>query len=261
MEENLPIIHALWIGNKLGPISVCCLKSFLMRGHEVHLHTYGEIEDLPAGVKCVDANAIVPESKIIKHNKTGSYALFSDLFRYELMKKTDGIYVDCDVYCLKPVHIPAHGVLLGYESDRSINGAILRIPAESPLLNSLLDAAYNPYYVPAWYSKRRKATLKFKKFIGLGRSIADMPWGVIGPLAISYYVYQLNLTHYIQPIDIFYPVHYQCVSKFINPGLDIEDITSKNTLCVHLYNEMLKGVDLNRLDSHSIMYRMLKNEI
>lgn len=47
-----------------------------MRGHQVYLHTYADIEDVPEGVQCIDANKIIPESKIIKHNETGSYALF-----------------------------------------------------------------------------------------------------------------------------------------------------------------------------------------
>ena len=49
-DEELPIINALWIGDQLGAISRACLTSFVMRGHQVHLHTYGEIKDLPEGV-------------------------------------------------------------------------------------------------------------------------------------------------------------------------------------------------------------------
>ncbi|EPL5572329.1 galactosyltransferase Lgt5, partial [Acinetobacter baumannii] len=30
MSNNLPTIHALWIGEKLGAISRCCLHSFVM---------------------------------------------------------------------------------------------------------------------------------------------------------------------------------------------------------------------------------------
>lgn len=39
--------------------------------------------------------------------------------------------------------------------------------------------------------------------MGIGKSLADMPWGVIGPKAITYYVKQLDLKNNIQPIDIF----------------------------------------------------------
>lgn len=261
MIQNLPIIHALWIGKKLGEISRACLHSFVMRGHQVYLHTYADIEDVPEGVQCIDANKIIPESKIIKHNETGSYALFSDVFRYELMKQVDGIYVDCDVYCLKPILIPEHGYLLGFEDDEWINGAILRIPKESELINQLLKAAYDPQFVPPWYSSSRQFRLKAKKIFGMGKSLSDMPWGVIGPKAITYYVKKLNLSKLIQPIDIFYPVHYQCISQLCDANLKLSDITTSRTLGIHLYNEMLKGVDLNHLHHESILYKLLKNEI
>ena len=92
MLDNLPEIHALWIGNTLGDISRCCLKSFFLKGHKVFLHTYSKIEDLPEGIVCLDANLIIDKKNIFKHTETGSYALFSDLFRYELLKKVDAIY-------------------------------------------------------------------------------------------------------------------------------------------------------------------------
>lgn len=261
MSIDLPVIHALWIGPKLGALSHCCLKSFVMRGHEVYLHTYADIEDIPEGVTKVDANLIMSEDKIIKHNETGSYALFSDIFRYELMRKVEGIYVDCDVYCLKPLIIPEHGYLLGFEDDNWINGAVLRIPSDSLLLDSLLNAAYDPQFVPPWYSKSRQFRLKTKKAFGIGTSIADMPWGVIGPKAITYYLHKYQEIKYVQPIDIFYPVHYQCISQLCDPNLTVQDITTSRTLAIHLYNEMLRGIDLSTIEPDSTLARLLKNEI
>jgi mannosyltransferase OCH1-like enzyme len=99
------------------------------------------------------------------------------VFRYELLTKVSGIYVDCDVYCLKPIVIPDSSYLLGYESDNKINGAVLALPQDSSLLKLLLDAAYNPFFVPPWYKKSRQKRLKFKKLLGIGQHISDMPWG------------------------------------------------------------------------------------
>lgn len=261
MLMELPTIHALWIGQTLGKISSSCLQSFVMRGHKVLLHTYGTVSDVPDGVQCVDANKIIPAEKIFKHNQTGSYALFSDVFRYELLTKVSGIYVDCDVYCLKPIVIPDSSYLLGYESDNKINGAVLALPQDSSLLKLLLDAAYNPFFVPPWYKKSRQKRLKFKKLLGIGQHISDMPWGVIGPDAITYFVNTLQLIDQVQPIDIFYPVHYQCIGQLLDPRLQIEDIVSSKTVCVHLYNEMLRNVDLEKIATESILAKMFRNEI
>lgn len=261
MLTSLPTVHALWIGNKLGKISSCCLRSFVMRGHTVLLHTYNEIDDLPEGVQCVDANEIIPEDKIFKHSKTGSYALFSDVFRYELLKKVNGVYVDCDVYCLKPLYTQNREYLLGYEDDNKINGAVLALPKESELLSKLLNVAYDPFFIPLWYSKSKQRKLKLKKIFGIGRHISDMPWGVIGPDAITYFLNELNLNNQVQPIDVFYPVHYQCIHQLIDPDLKIEDVTSSRTVCVHLYNEMLRNIDIDNIDQNSILAKMFRNEI
>lgn len=257
----LPEIHALWVGTKLGPISRCCLSSFVMQGHKVFLHTYNKIDDLPDGVSILDANHIIPKNKIFKHKETGSYALFSDVFRYELLKKIDGIYVDCDVYCLKPITKNPHGYILGYEDSKMINGAILALPKDSPALSSLLAAAYDPHFIPPWYSKNKQTKLKMKKMIGIGRHISDMPWGIIGPHAITYFIKNYALTSYVQPSDIFYPVHYQCINQLLDPELNIEDVTTSRTLCVHLYNEMLRDIDLSGLPSTSLLSLFLRNEI
>lgn len=261
MTENLPTIHALWVGSSLGEISRCCLTSFVMRGHKVQLHTYNPILDLPSGVDIVDANLIIPKDKIFKHKKTGSYALFSDLFRYELLKKVDGIYVDCDVYCLKPITLPDSGYLLGFEDNLSINGAVLAMPKDATLLNQLLASAYDPHFIPPWYSSRKQKKMKFKKIFGFGRHISDMPWGVIGPHAITYYCKKLDLEKLVQPIDIFYPVHYQCINQLYDSDLNILDIISSRTRCIHLYNEMLKGIDLEKLPKNSILSKLSRNEI
>lgn len=232
-----------------------------MRGHSVFLHTYNEIEDLPQGVIILDANLIIPKNNIIKHKKTGSYALFSDIFRYELLKKIDGLYVDCDVYCLKPIEKPESGYLLGFEDDKLINGAVLSLPKDSKVLSSLTNAAYDPYFIPPWYSKTKQFRLKLKKLLGFGKGLEDMPWGVIGPKAITYYIKKLLLEKNVSSIDIFYPVHYNCVSQLFDPKLSVMDVTTSRTLCIHLYNEMLKNKDLHNLHPNCLMYKLLNNQI
>lgn len=263
MNDNviLPTIHALWIGEKLGEISNCCLASFVKQGHRVVLHTYTSIKDLPKGVVVSDANKIIPKEKIIRHKQTGSYALFSDIFRYELLKKVDGIYVDCDVYCLKPLIIPEHGYLFGFEDDDKINGAILALPQNSELLNKLIEIAYDDYFIPSWYSVGKQRRLKWQKRLGISKHISDMPWGVIGPEAITYFAKKFKVVELAQEIDVLYPLHYNRISQILTPNLNVSDIVSYRTCCIHLYNEKLRKVDLNSLDLNSILSKMLNNQI
>ena len=81
----LEVCNTLWVSGDLGPVLAACLASFVAKGHRVILHCYDLPSDVPAGVETADAALIVPASRIIRHKDTGSLALFSNLFRYELL--------------------------------------------------------------------------------------------------------------------------------------------------------------------------------
>lgn len=262
LSEQLPIISALWIGGKLGAISRACLTSFLMRNHCVRLYTYDTLLDIPSGVTICDANDIIHHSQIFKHNKKQSYGPFSDIFSYELLKKYDNtIYVDCDVYCLKSMTIPNHGYLLGYENDDLLNVAVLALPKESKILEALCAIGKTPNFIPEWYSSNRQQRLKIKRLFGMSNHLADMSWGVTGPSALTYYAKKYDILHHAQDIDVLYPIKYTSVDKLFDKNLSIDDITTKNSVCVHLYNEVLKSKNLNTIHSNCILAKMLKNTI
>ena len=97
---KLPIIQSLWIGADLTNLEKLCIQSFIDNGHEFHLHTYADIGGIPAGAVVKDANEILPADKIFKYN-TGSYAGFSNWFRYALIAKHGGFWVDMDEICIR----------------------------------------------------------------------------------------------------------------------------------------------------------------
>lgn len=261
-QQDLPSINALWIGEKLNPMSIACLTSFVKHGHQVNLYTYGEISNLPPGINALDGSVILDSSKIIKHQKSGSFALFSDIFRYALLSKIkNGIYVDCDVYCLKPLTIPEHGYLLGYENDSYINGAVLALPTDSDMLNTLIELSNQPYFTPEWYSGYDKMRLKIKRLFGYANTLSTMGWGVIGPSAITHYAKKLNITHLVQPVDVLYPIQHHETHKLMDSKLSIDDVITGNSVCVHLYNETMRHVDLTKIDPNCILAKMLRNEI
>lgn len=114
MHPSNKIIHGLWIGERLSPLELLTLHSFIDKGHEFHLWIYEPLQnDLPEEVICQDANTIIPKEEIFTRQKgdskkgfgKGSLALFSDLFRYKLLYEKGGWWVDMDVTCLKPFNI------------------------------------------------------------------------------------------------------------------------------------------------------------
>ncbi len=75
---------------------------------QFRLYAYGKLEGVPDGVLLEDAAKILPETEIITYegddlpDAKGTPALFANLFRHEMQRLGKGIWVDCDVYCLKP---------------------------------------------------------------------------------------------------------------------------------------------------------------
>jgi hypothetical protein len=114
LNEN-KIVQSLWIGNRLENLELLTLKSFVACGHEFHLYLYDTLETpIPEGVILKDANLIIPKDKIFSYkNKNehghgkGSFAGFSDIFRYKLLYEKGGWWVDMDVTCLKYLDMKA----------------------------------------------------------------------------------------------------------------------------------------------------------
>ena len=72
------------------------MASFLAHGHDYHLYRYGDLEDVPTGVKIKDANSVIPESDIFTYDG-GSHAGFADWFRHKLVCQTGQFWVDTDI--------------------------------------------------------------------------------------------------------------------------------------------------------------------
>ena len=84
--------------------------------------------------------------------------------------------------------------------------------------------------------------------IGRGGRIEDLPWGSIGPSAITYYFKKYNLLNLAQPIDIFYPVNYVSTNLLLDQELSYTDLVTNRTMCIHLWNAVfLEQIELNQL--------------
>jgi hypothetical protein len=145
-------VNSLWIGTNFSLLEILTMKSFVDHGFEFHLWVYNhKLKDIcPNGVTIRDANEILPEKKIFTYDgggdcRGGSLGGFSDLFRYYLIHKIGGIYVDMDVTCLTNFNLDNE---YGFR-PHSLVGAvanIIKAPAGCSFLErciSLTEAAIN----------------------------------------------------------------------------------------------------------------------
>jgi hypothetical protein len=135
-------IQSLWWG-RLSVMERLCAASYIANGHRFHLYTYGARENVPEGVILKDGNEIVPETD---QPKFRYLAHFADWFRYNLLVKRGGWWVDMDTVCLRP--FDAWGPLehvIPQQDDRAggfaVNNAYLKAPAASPVMVWLVRRA------------------------------------------------------------------------------------------------------------------------
>lgn len=101
-------MNSLWVGSELSELELLTICSFIENGHEFHLWLYDMIDNVPDTVRIKNANEIIPENKVFRYPRDskidwgqGSYAGFSDIFRYKLLYEVGGWWVDMDMTCLK----------------------------------------------------------------------------------------------------------------------------------------------------------------
>jgi hypothetical protein len=138
-------VNSFWQGDPLPPLVRACLRSFIRQGHGVRLYSYQTL-DVPPGVSLANAADLIPPDHVSRLQ--GNIAMFTDLFRYQLLLDRGGWWVDTDVYCLSPA-LPAGPRAWSAESEGLINNAILKFPPGDPLCVRLVELARQRIAQPA----------------------------------------------------------------------------------------------------------------
>lgn len=148
MTNDNQVVHGLWIGDKLSPLELLCIKSFQSHGHVFHLWTYADITTpLPEGTIIRSAEEIIPLSKVFSyehgnefgHGK-GSLAGFSDIFRYKLLFDHGGWWTDMDVTCLYPLDFSSTYVFRRHDVLAAV-GNLMKCPKGSPVMKWCYETA------------------------------------------------------------------------------------------------------------------------
>ena len=239
------IIQGLWIGEELSNIERLCIASFLYFGSEFHLYTYGEVKGIPEGTVLKNANEIIPKSGIFK-NKKGSLAIFADWFRFELLYKKGGFYVDMDMICLKPFDFEKEDIVYGKETGDTVSNAIMKFPKGSPICRHMADICMSPNKILP-YDKTKHKLKKIRRRYLEGNKRGNTEWGEAGgPTGLTRYLAHHNMTTSAKPFYFFFPIHY-------NNWKSIFDSTFKNnkdyfagSYAVHLWNEKIRKHGMNK---------------
>ena len=255
-------IAALWIGGNLSFLEQLCLKSFLDAGHHLKLYSYEPIANAPAGVEMADANAVLSQDRFLRHSRTSSPALHSDLFRYHLLKKCDRtIWADTDAYCVKRFETRT-GHFFAWESATGINGGVLGLPQDSAALAELLAFTADEYAIPVWYKTKYRDELVAARDAGTPVHVGDQPWGVWGPHALTHFVKQTGEIRHALPRAALYPFAYEDRALMLRPGLDPAPYVTDQTYSIHFYGRRMRARIVDKFDGvprpRSLIGQLLK---
>ena len=127
------------------------LKSFADRGHRVEVFSYDPSLDLPRFVVVRDAADVLPPERVLRFlPEHGRFVVNIDLFRYALLAKFGGWWIDPDVVLLGD--LPADEIFLaGPDEFGALSLAVLRLPPQHPVAMIAEEvAAANAASIESW---------------------------------------------------------------------------------------------------------------
>jgi hypothetical protein len=209
-------IGSFWARGRLSSLEQSCLASFVNNGYSVTLFSYGEIYNIPAGVHAADANTIVPESMVarVRHNGRPDLAHFSDLFRYEMIKKRDLVWMDADLLMISDRSVAEFRNIIVREEQGGINNALLYV-SDKALMDTVSEAM----------------STKLDK---------DLKWGETGPQIMSDAVQRDDRQIDTYEHRYFYPIEHYDIWKILLPAhADECRVKCADAATLHMFNNIL----------------------
>lgn len=249
----MAIVQSLWIGDKLSIMENLCIKSFLKNQYEYHLYTYNFVENVPDGTIIKDADEVLNRSEIYSYANS-SFSAISNRFRFELLYKKGGMWVDTDVVCIKKYDIDEvkDKYIIFSESNKKYNeqkigACILKFPKGDPILLEAIQIC------------------KDKKQDIINGTLV---WG-LGPSTVKYLVEKYKLEEYVKNWKFANSCSCHHVMTIINPNFKTGDPKgyassmnelSPDTYFIHLWHEFWRrnNIDKNIKYPDDSLFEQLK---
>jgi len=136
------LLQTFWTGKPLSRLERAALQSYTNQGYTVHVYTYNPLAEfkrnVPRDPRIVvhDAREILPEAQLFqyagraavgKRDDAYSYLPFSDLFRFTMLAKNGGAWMDLDIFLTR--RIPASVLKKPYvfSSERTIQAGAYKM--------------------------------------------------------------------------------------------------------------------------------------
>jgi hypothetical protein len=232
-------VASLWIGPKLHYLNQLCLLSHIRHGHPTTLYCTEPVSNVPAGVTVRPATEIMQIDMGIVAQTSESF--LSNVFRYEMIRQTDAVWIDCDAFCHRPFPDGMENIFAGHGFRGALNCGVVSIPREGELIHRLLDYYRNLPEAPAWFNKQQRKKLERQDpALPQAVRIYNAERTAFGPQAFTWFAQQTGDYDKALTPDYLYPVPFQLNDVFFDPHGRVEGHFTDNTLSVHLYTNGTK---------------------
>lgn len=227
-RPKTPDFVSFWHG-PIDGLTYGCLASFPYHGARLRLYSYDDKIKVPPGIDLADAREICPDTSLVgRYIADGKveFSKFSNLFRYLLIKQTGCCWVDTDLICLRPPEFQHDEMAFGYQYPKehrfALNGAVLKLPREHPVLADLIQHA---------------------------RDVVDLDqgWGAIGPQLITAKFNEAGLAEFASAIADYYPVRPADFWKIVLPeGRESVESAVHESKLLHLWHKKFELSGYNK---------------
>jgi hypothetical protein len=133
-------VRTLCQGKSIGHYQLLCLRSFVDRGHRVEVFSFNPELELPRWLKLKNAADIVDPERVLRYlAEHERFAVHADLFRYSLLHKLGGWWINPDVVLLS-TELPTDDLFVSrLDKSGGLSTAAMKFPAQHPLLTDVLD--------------------------------------------------------------------------------------------------------------------------
>jgi hypothetical protein len=232
-------LNSLWIGEQLGYVERLTMVSAVSVGHPFRLYSYApdKLRGVPNGVEVRDANEVVHYPTLARYFDVGLAALGTDFFRYAMQAKGLGYWVDLDLYFIRPIDFRDQYVF-GWEHERSIDGAVLRLPADCDMVRELCEIP-QVNWKPPFYGPRKTAVFYWRRLMEGDIRPENYRWGTFGPAILTYLAKKYRVSKQAKERSVFYPVRHRDAKLLCGPPEPVETQLTKETRTVHLWRSVL----------------------
>ncbi len=151
------MLQSYWSGAPLSLLERACLTSWVAFGARVHLYTHDSIKRLEAQIpphvrrhiRVLNADVIVDRSRKFnykgeapKSKRSDAFTAlpFSDLFRYEMLRKVGGVWMDMDLVLIRPMPARVLEAPYFFVSERTMQAGAYRSKEPTNPTNACIGA-------------------------------------------------------------------------------------------------------------------------